>query len=135
LLYEYLVATGVKFVCTDYPNDSPLMMGFRVKIGEDEGLKISERTVRGLEKSTKPKGIKGSENIMKVDRAKNIAVIKQRAIDKPNNRRAIAYITSMKQAGKSFGCIARTLNAEGFRSARGLSFQPNTVKQLYDCCA
>ena len=41
LLYEYLVATGVKFVCSDYPTDSPLMMGFRVQIGMDEALKVS----------------------------------------------------------------------------------------------
>lgn len=132
LLYEYLVATGVKFICTEYPTDSPMLMGFRVKIGEDEALKISERTKSGLAKSEKPRGYRGLDNLKKINHKKRIAVLKDRAVNNPNNKRAGGYICQLIKDGWSFTDVAKRLNKEGFRTARGLDFAPTTVKRLYE---
>lgn len=132
LLYEYLMATGVQFLCTDYPSDNAFMLGLRVKFFEQELTEISRRTKAGLAKSTKPKGYKGAANLQKVDEKKRIRVIKQRAADNPNNKRAAGYICQLVNAGKTLVEIAHTLNIEGFRTARGLSYHPTTVKRLYE---
>jgi len=50
LLFEYLTATGVQFLCTDYPTDNHFMLGLRVKFFEQELEEISRRTIAGLSK-------------------------------------------------------------------------------------
>ena len=107
-------------------------MDFRVKIGEDEAMKISERTIRGLEKSLKPRGYKGSANLKKVDKKKRIRIIKERARTNPNNVRASGYIINLINGGASWSSVAHTLNTEGFRTTRGLEFEATTVKRLYE---
>lgn len=132
LLFEYLQATGVQFLCTDYSSDNAFMLGLRVKFFEQELIEISRRTKAGLSKSTKPKGYKGGENLKKVNEKKRLEAIHNRAVSNPNNKRASGYVSQMMAAGWSFTAVAAKLNEEGFRTARGLAFQPTTVKRLYE---
>lgn len=131
LLYEYLSATGVEFICTDYPTDNAFMLGLRVKFFEQELIEISKRTKAGLAKSTKPRGYKGADNLKKIDRKKNVKIIRQRALDNPNNKRASGYICQLIGAGNTLQTVADKLNIEGFRTSTGCNFQPITVQRLY----
>jgi len=132
LLYEYLAATGVEFLSTDYPTDNSFMLGLRVKFYEQEIQDISKRTKAGLSKSTKAKGIKALENLSKINHKKRIAVLRSNAANNKNNIRAAGYVCNMINTGSTYQEVADVLNKEGFRTSRGFAFRSTTVKRLYD---
>ena len=47
---------------------------------------------------------------------------RQKALDNPNNKRAIAYLKILTKEGKSLSEMARILNEEGFVTAQGYKF-------------
>jgi DNA invertase Pin-like site-specific DNA recombinase len=130
LLFNYLTATGVKFICTDYPNDDVMMLGFRVQFGEEEARQISKRTKAGLSKSDKAKGIRWKANLAKVDHKNRVKILSKRADDNQNNIRARTLIAHMQKEGKSYRAIADHLNNNSFRSSTGKKFYAITVKRL-----
>jgi DNA invertase Pin-like site-specific DNA recombinase len=130
LLFNYLTATGVKFICSDYPNDDTLMLGFRVQFGEEEAKLISKRTIAGLAKSEKKLGLKGSENLLLVNEKRRISILKSKAELSPNNRRAKAMIVQLSKDQKTLQEIANYLNENSFYTSQGRCFYPTTVKRL-----
>jgi DNA invertase Pin-like site-specific DNA recombinase len=130
LLFNYLTATGVKFICADYPNDDTMMLGFRVQFGEEEARQISKRTKAGLAKSNKAKGTKWKENFDKINPTIRIAVLQSKAELNPNNRRAKAMVKPLVVEGKSLKEIADYLNQHSFKTSSGKQFHPMSVKRL-----
>lgn len=132
LVFEYMKATGVKFLCTDYPNDNTMMLGLRVQFGEEELLQISKRTIAGLSKSTKAKGTKALVNLAKVNHKKRIDVLRSNARNNRNNIKASGYICQLIKSGSTLQQVADVLNKEGFKTARSKAFKPTTVQRLYE---
>ena len=55
---------------------------------------------------------------------------RQKALDNPNNKRAVALLKKLVQEEKSLSEMARILNKEGFVTARGCQFRASQVNIL-----
>jgi DNA invertase Pin-like site-specific DNA recombinase len=130
LLFNYLTATGVNFICADYPNDDAMMLGFRVTFGEEEARQISKRTKAGLAKSEKAKGTKWKENLSQIDHKKRVRTLIRKAENNANNKRAKVMILRLSNEGKTLKEIADYLNSNSFKTSTGKNFFPTTVKRL-----
>lgn len=67
LLIDYLLSTGVKFVCADSPYDEPLIVKIKVAIFEQEWLNISQRTKLAMAERKK-KGLSIGGNTTKLNK-------------------------------------------------------------------
>ena len=55
---------------------------------------------------------------------------RKKAIENPNNKRAVALLRSLVGQGLSLQQMADFLNNEGFRTSKGYNFKPGTVSRL-----
>ena len=139
LLIDYLLSCKINFICTDSPNDSPMIIKLKTSINEEEVEKISLRTKQALA-ALKRRGYKHipkenyftQEVLLKAAKRK-----KEIANNNPNNKRAKGYIIQLRDnpplTGKklTFQSISDKLNSEGFKSSQGKKFNPTTVRRLY----
>lgn len=143
LLGEYLMATGVDFICADSPNDSKLIISIKIAINEEEALRISERTSLALRQKVKQDGKHWGENSAKMQRAKKAyatgkIAAKGREVystisrNNPNNKRAASMICSKIKEGMNYSQVALFLTANGFQTARNKEFKPMQVKRIFE---
>jgi DNA invertase Pin-like site-specific DNA recombinase len=125
--------SGVDFIAVDMPHADKFTVGIMALVAEKERDMISQRTKDGLAVARK-RGIKlGNPRPMKaVKRA--LAVKKERADAYAANLAGV--IREIQDAHvKSLRGIARCLNARGFKTPNGKTFQPQSVKNLIDRAA
>jgi DNA invertase Pin-like site-specific DNA recombinase len=99
----------------------------------EELIKISTRTKAAWD-AKKARGYvhKVPNNLTPEANAKSLAVRKANAKNNENSRRAVGYIKMLRDHNKlSYRAIVKRLEQEGFRTPRGKSFDPTTVKRLY----
>ncbi len=95
---------------------------------------ISQRTKQSL-KAKKSRGYKlgKSENLLnRLNQAveNSNKTNHQKALDNPNNKRAMALLKSLVKEERSLSEMARILNSEGFVTAMGKEFRASQVSIL-----
>mgnify|MGYP003016863110 FL=1 len=129
-----LLESDVEIVFCDFQEANKLVLHIISSIAEYEANLISQRTVQSL-KAKKARGIKlgKPENLLdNLERAvrNSNRTNRQKALDNPNNKRAVALLKKLVQEEKSLSEMARILNKEGFVTARGCQFRASQVNIL-----
>ncbi|MFK7101055.1 recombinase family protein [Flavobacterium oreochromis] len=123
----------VEFVCVDMPTANSVTIGIMAILAQDERERISQRTKSALAE-LKAKGINlGSpQNLTNESRKRSIEVRKHNALENENNKKAAAFINSLRRDNLSYSKIASVLNENGFKASRGGDFTASQVRILYD---
>jgi len=132
LLIDYMISTGIDFVCAEYPNDSPMFLKMRANFAEEEAKEISRRTKAALESKKMRDGEWRVNTITPAKRAKAIEAIKAKAASNQDTIKATDAASDKRTVGKSLQVIANELNAAGYKTPRGKSFSRVQVKRLLD---
>jgi len=121
-LISYLVQCGIKFVCSLYPQDPPMILSIRAAIAAEEARKISSNTKKALS-ALKDNGV-ALGNPYHNEKYHRIG-------DTTNNMALSSYIKQLYQKdGLSYSGIASRLNNEGYLTTTGKSFQKGTINYL-----
>lgn len=128
-----LMDSKVEFKTCDMPEASTFTIQIFAALAEQEARFISQRTKAALAE-LKEKGVKlGSpQNLTENARQKSISIRAINAQQNENNRKATAFIISMRNQGYSFAYISKVLNKNGFKTRRDKQFSQMTVKRLCD---
>ena len=129
-----LLESDVEIVFCDFPEANKLVLHIISSIAEYEAGLISQRTKQSL-RTKKARGCsfglrrnflsrypQAVENSNRTNR--------QKALDNPNNKRAVALLKSLVKEEKSLSEMARILNKEGFVTAWGCQFKASQVSIL-----
>ena len=136
LLMSYLIEYGIKFICTDCPNDDNMMLKLRTVFNEEENLRRSQRTSLALQQK-KSQGFKlgGSTGFTDEMRKRAVVVNIKAAIEAKENKQAMHVICGERKAGKTLQEIADKLNELDYKTRRGKAFSKTTVNRLLERCA
>ncbi|WP_298326206.1 recombinase family protein [uncultured Dokdonia sp.] len=126
-----LMDSNVEFKALDMPHANKLTIHIFSAIAEHEAELISQRTKAALAE-LKKKGVKlgNIANFSQEGRLKGSSTNKAKAVSNTNNRKAKAYIQSLKLQGFNYSKIANKLNESGFVTSRGKQFQAVQVQRL-----
>ena len=129
-----LLESDVEIVFCDFPEANKLVLHIISSIAEYEAGLISQRTKQSL-RTKKARGCRlgKSENLLSrlpqaVENSNRTS--RQKALDNPNNKRAVASLKSLVKEEKSLSEMARILNKEGFVTAWGCQFKASQVSIL-----
>lgn len=128
--------SGVNFVCVDMPELTTMTLGIFATFAQSERERISERITVALAEKKK-KGIKlgKPENLLNnFDKAytNSLTTRQENAMTNENNRKAGLVVVSLRQSGKTWNEITKTLNDNGFKTRRDGVFGMTQVVRLYD---
>ncbi|MFC4686591.1 recombinase family protein [Epilithonimonas pallida] len=125
--------SNVDFKCCDMPEANSLTIGIMACLAQEERELISKRTTAALQE-LKAKGIKlgNPQNLTPEARQLGNEMMRLKALQNENNRKATALIVSLRNAGSSYGKIADALNENGFKTSRGCEFTSSQTLILYD---
>lgn len=137
----------VTYVEAASPYDNQLIKEIKFSLAKEEREKIAERTSSALQE-IKEKIARGEEHISKegnvvtglgnpqnltdAARAKGTQSCIEKAKNNENNKRAAVMIKSLRDAGMSYGAIAKSLNDNKFKTANGKKFSSMQVSRLYN---
>ena len=129
-----LLESDVEIIFCDFPEANKLVLHIISSIAEYEANLISQRTKQSL-KAKKARGMKlgKPENLMNnLERAimNSNRTNHQKALDNPNNKRAIALLKKLVKEERSLSEMARILNSEGFVTSKGCQFRASQVSIL-----
>ena len=129
-----LQAANVDFVCCDLPSANKLTIHIIAAIAENEAQLISTRTKQALAEKKK-QGIKlgnpHNNGLTSNSIAKGLKIRRQNAFCNEKNKQAGTLILSMRNNGAKWAQIVCQLNANGFKTRRGCSFDITAVKRLF----
>ena len=133
LLMNYLIASNVKFIAADNPNDDPLMLRIKTALNEEELVKVSERTIMALQ-ARKKRGLALGNVSNFNNESRRLGPQKMRDLARANteNYKLTKMILSDHKEGLSLQKIADELNNNGVTTIRGKKFYPATVKMYLD---
>lgn len=124
--------SGIKIACCDLPELNTLNLGIFATMAQHERELISKRTKEGLAvakaKGKKLGGFRGS--LKGIEAMKEVRTLKAQEND--NNKKALKSISYFyfKEGIKNLSEIARKLNGQGIKTARGKNFQAVQVQIL-----
>ncbi len=129
-----LLESDVEIKFCDFPEANKLVLHIISSIAEYETTLIATRTRQAL-KAKKERGFKlGKPNNLldnhKEALRKSCHTNHTKAIENPNNRRAVAMLRVLATQNLSLSEMARRLNEQGFVTATGRKFHPMQVKIL-----
>jgi len=126
-----LMDSNVEFKALDMPHANKLTIHIFSAIAEHEAELISQRTKAALAE-LKKKGVQlgNPQNFTQEGRKKGASINKAKALSNTNNRKAKAYIQSLKVQGLTNSKIAKQLNENGFLTSRGKRFRTIQVQRL-----
>lgn len=129
-----LLESDVEIIFCDFPEANRLVLHIIASIAEYEAGLISTRTKQSL-KAKKARGVRlgKPENLLTtLDSAirKSNETNRRKALDNPNNRRAIALLRTLVDSGMTLTKMADTLNKEGFVAPQGGRFKASQVDVL-----
>lgn len=132
---EFLFAIrnrGVKLCCIALPELNTLTLGIFGTMAQYEREMISSRTKRALGELKKTKVLGTIANLTNEGRLKGSQVIKQQRVENENWRRAKTFVEhfQMKNGYMNLTEVSNLLNENGYKTRRGCSFSPITVKRL-----
>ena len=123
--------SNVDFTCCDIPDANTMTIGIFALLAQQEREMISERTQKAL-KAKKAQGhiLGRPENFTNAMRKKGREAHHIKAIENENNRRAYSFIQVLRKQKASYRSIAEKLNTSGFKTSKGNTFYPNSVRQI-----
>ncbi len=129
-----LLESDVEIIFCDFPEANKLVLHIISSIAEYEANLISQRTKQSL-KAKKARGMKlgKPENLMNnLGRAimNSNRTNHRKALDNPNNKRAVALLKNLVNKDLSLSEMARILNSEGFVTSKGCQFRASQVSIL-----
>ena len=132
---EFLFAIrnrGVKLRCIALPELNTLTLGIFGTMAQYEREMISSRTKRALGELKKTKTLGTIANLTNEGRQKGSQVVKQQRVENENWRRAKTFVEhfQMKNGYMNLTEVSNLLNENGYKTRRGCSFSPITVKRL-----
>lgn len=132
---EFLFAIrnrGVKLRCIALPELNTLTLGIFGSMAQYEREIISHRTKLALNELKKIRPLGKIENLTKEGRQKGNEIVKQQRIENENWRRAKTFVEhfQMKNGYLNLAEVSRLLNENGYKTRKGCSFRPTTVKRL-----
>lgn len=132
LLIDFMLTSGIEFICSDSPNDDALIIKLRTSLNEQELRKISSRTQQALSaKRARGETINYVNNLTRNGILKSVDVRKERALADANYK-VMGYIVMCRdQAGLKFQEICNKLNSENHRTTNGKRFLVGNVIKLY----
>lgn len=127
-LYQ-LRDAGVDFVCCDYPQLSPLMLGVLGAIAEDTAARI-RGNIRNALAAAKRRGTRlGRPGNMSPEQRK-LGAAARRDSARDAYRAVANYAALMRRNGMTLSAIAAQLTADGHRTVQGRAFHPMTVARI-----
>lgn len=122
---------AIKFRALDMPEvQDVLTLSIYAGLAEQERNLISRRTKDALA-ALKAQGKKlGTNNLTNEGRAKGAATMKRLAEENANNLRAAAQARKLHADGHSLNTIAKILNEQGVKTARGGKHSATSVMRL-----
>ncbi len=132
---EFLFAIrnrGVKLRCIALPELNTLTLGIFGTMAQYEREMISTRTERALGELRKTRTLGTIANLTNEGRKKGSQVVKQQRVENENWRRAKTFVEhfQMKNGYLNLTEVSKLLNENGYKTRRGCSFSPITVKRL-----
>lgn len=123
---------GVDFVCCDLPEFNTLTLAIFCGLAQQERELISQRTKAALAELKRKGKQLGRPNAQFTDkdRAKASDANRAKAMNHPNNIKAVAMIRLLLNRTTSLTEIANTLNADGFKTMNNCQFTPCGVHRL-----
>lgn len=129
-----LLESDVEIVFCDFPEANKLVLHIISSIAEYEAGLISQRTKQSLQaKRARGCRLGKSENLLSrlLQAVENSnRTNRQKALDNPNNKRAIAMLRGLVKEERSLSEMARILNEEGFVTSKGCQFKASQVSIL-----
>ena len=129
-----LLESDVEIVFCDFPEANKLVLHIISSIAEYEAGLISQRTKQSLQaKRARGCRLGKSENLLSrlLQAVENSnRTNRQKALDNPNNKRAIAMLRGLVKEERSLSEMARILNEEGFVTSKGCQFKASQVRIL-----
>lgn len=129
-----LLESDVEIVFCDFPEANKLVLHIISSIAEYEANLISQRTRQSLQ-AKKARGYRlgKSENLLsRLPQAieNSNRTNRRKALDNPNNKRAVAMLRGLVKEERSLSEMARILNKEGFVTSKGCQFKASQVSIL-----
>jgi DNA invertase Pin-like site-specific DNA recombinase len=123
--------SGVDFACADMPDANTLTIGIFAALAQHERELISQRTKDALA-AKKARGftLGTLANLTEAGRSLGAQRTSENARANEANRRAKAMIQHLRTQNLTMRAIAAYLNDNGFRTVRGKTFYPATVRHL-----
>lgn len=129
-----LLESDVEIVFCDFPEANKLVLHIFCSIAEYEAGLNSQRTIQALQaKRARGYRLGKSENLLsRLPQAieNSNRTNRQKALDNPNNKRAIAMLRGLIKEERSLSEMARILNKEGFVTSKGCQFKASQVSIL-----
>lgn len=138
-----LEQAGVPYIETVAPHDSNFSRNIKAVVAKDEKERIQSRVKDALteiKKKIEENGFHTSkagnkitslgspENLTQAGRDKSLRVRKEKALNNPNNKRAIAVVKLLYHV--SLNKMAKYFNENGFLTSTGKQFTPTAVSNL-----
>ncbi len=131
-----LLESETEILFVDFPTANKLVLHIISSIAEYEASLISQRTKQSLKaKQARGATLGKPENLLNnMDKAITNSRItcNAKALNNPNNQRAIAMIRLLYRENSNLSHIARQLNEQGFRTSQGGKFRGSQVKILLE---
>mgnify|MGYP004451614251 CR=1 FL=1 len=129
-----LLESEIEIVFCDFPQANKMVLHILSAISQYEAELIASRTKQALA-AKKSRGYKlgNPEHLLeKHEQAikNSVATNKAKAMNNPNNKRAIALLKILMKENKSYRQMAEALNSQGFVTAKGGQFRASTVYLL-----
>lgn len=123
--------SGVDFACADMPDANTLTIGIFAALAQHERELISQRTKDALAaKKARGHTLGTLANLTEAGRRLGSERTSENARANEANRRAKAMIQHLRSQNLTMRAIATYLNDNGFRTVRGKTFYPATVRHL-----
>ena len=129
-----LLESEIEIVFCDFPQANKMVLHILSAISQYEAELISSRTKQALA-AKKSRGCKlgNPEHLLdKHEQAikNSVATNKAKAMNNPNNKRAIALLKILMKENKSYRQMADALNSQGFVTSRGNEFSASNVYHI-----
>lgn len=123
--------SGVDFVCCDMPDANTLTVGLFAVLAQHERETISKRTKDALA-AKKARGFQlgNPQNMTPAITQRGQVTMQRNARAHPANQQAALLADLLRAQGQTLWQIETRLNAAGYRTRRGKSFQATTVQRL-----
>ena len=129
-----LLESDVEIVFCDFPQANKMVLHIMASISQYEAELISTRTKQALA-AKKAKGCKLGNPEHLLDKhqeaiKKSNQTNRLKALDNPNNKRAVAMLRILVGQGMTLKEMTDMLNEEGFTTSKGYAFRPSQVYKL-----
>jgi len=131
LLIDYLIATGIRFQCTDSPQDEPMIIKIKTAIVEEELIKNSRRISEAFKKmKDRGKKLGTPRNFTAKDRRKGQEAKEKMNADNDDYVKIYLLAKSMLKTGKTINDVMNMVNKMKYKTIRGCKFNADAIRRI-----